>query len=173
MNIRRSQTLESIDLIRDNLLRSERITLARIDDMRAHGMVPSTQTGGCHTLWILGHLAFIETLVIRTYMLGEANPLTAWETIFDGSSISQSSDDFPVFETVLHQCRAARAATNSLLASLAEENLDTVSAACPPGAEELFGTWRLCFQYAADHWLMHRGQLADARHMAGITRMWY
>lgn len=50
----------SIDLIRDNLRRSEEIVLARIEDMRDHCMVLPTPRGGCHTLWILGHLAYIE-----------------------------------------------------------------------------------------------------------------
>jgi hypothetical protein len=36
----------------------------------------------------------------------------------------------------------------------------------------LFGTYRRCLQYAADHWYMHRGQLADARRTAGLERMW-
>ena len=38
--------------------------------------------------------------------------------------------------------------------------------------EEAFGTYRLCLQYVADHWYMHRGQLADARRAAGLERMW-
>ena len=36
------------------------------------------------------------------------------------------------------------------------------------GVELLFGTYRRCFQYASDHWFMHRGQLADARRAAGV-----
>ena len=42
----------------------------------------------------------------------------------------------------------------------------------PAGFEHTFGTYRLCLQYAADHWYMHRGQLADARRAAGLERMW-
>ena len=26
--------------------------------------------------------------------------------------------------------------------------------------------------HVADHWYMHRGQLADSRRAAGLTRMW-
>jgi hypothetical protein len=47
-----------------------------------------------------------------------------------------------------------------------------VSARAPAGFEDTFGTRRLCLQYAADHWYMHRGQLADARRAAGLERMW-
>ena len=31
-------------------------------------------------------------------------------------------------------------------------------------------TYRLCLQYVADHWYMHRGHLADARRAAGLAR---
>jgi len=51
-------------------------------------------------------------------------------------------------------------------------DLDTPSATVPQGFEDTFGTYRLCLQYAADHWYMHRGQLADARRAAGVARMW-
>lgn len=55
----------SIDLIRENLKRSEDIVLSRIEDMRDHCVVFPSPGGGCHTLWILGHLAYIECLVIH------------------------------------------------------------------------------------------------------------
>jgi len=163
----------SIELIEENLKRSEELALARIRDMRGHCMVPSTPGGGAHTLWVLGHLAYIEALVIRQFMRGESSPLADWESIFDGDSVSDDPQEFPDFDRVLEECRAARASTLVLLDTLAEDDLDRVSAATPEAAQELFGTWRSCFQYAADHWYMHRGQLAGARRAAGIERMWY
>ena len=73
---------------------------------------------------------------------------------------------------MLARCREERAATIAALERLTEADLDTVSAKTPKGFEDAFGTWRLCLQYAADHWYMHRGQLADARRAAGVARMW-
>jgi hypothetical protein len=67
--------MQSIDLVRDNLKKSLDRVLARIDDMHKHCLVFPTPNGGGHTLWVLGHLAYIETLVIRGFMLGESNPL--------------------------------------------------------------------------------------------------
>jgi hypothetical protein len=129
-------------------------------------------------LWILGHLAYIESLLIRGIMLGEPNPLADWEETFDGYEVSGDVEHFPPFDRVLEECRRVRASTNSLLDSLAENDLDKVSENIPKakdakGVELLFGTYRRCFQYAADHWFMHRGQLADARRAAGLERMWY
>ena len=165
--------MQSIHLIRENLKRSEDVVLARVDEMRDHCMVFPTPRGGCHTLWVLGHLAYIEALVVRGFMLGEANPLADWEAIFDGEDVSGDQEQFPPFDRVLEECRATRAWTVSLLDSLTEDDLDRVSQNVPDGVDELFGTYRRCLQYAADHWFMHRGQLADARRAAGLERMWY
>lgn len=167
----------SIDLIRENLKRSEDIVLSKIEDMRKHCFVFPTQSGGCHTLWILGHLAYIECLIIREFMLGEPNPLAEWNKIFDTDKVSLDEGLFPAFDRVLEECRSVRASTNSLLDSFGENDLDKVSKNLPKakdakGIERLFGTYRRCFQYAADHWFMHRGQLADARCAAGVERMW-
>jgi uncharacterized damage-inducible protein DinB len=165
--------MQSIDLIRENLKRSEDIVLARVEDMREHCVVFPTPRGGCHTLWVLGHLAYIEALVIRGFMLGETNPLAHWEDLFDGADTSGDIELFPPFDQVLAECRKARASTIALLDSLTEDDLDEASESAPDGVSELFGTYRRCLQYVADHWFMHRGQLADARRAAGLERMWY
>jgi len=165
-------TMQSIDLIRDNLNRSRDRVLARVEDMRDHCMVFPTARGGGHTLWVLGHLAFIESLIVRQFMLGALNPHAAWEELFDGDDVSGEVERFPPFDHVLATCRQVREATLTLVDSLTEEALDGQSASPPAGFEEMFGTYRLCLQYVADHWYMHRGQLADARRAAGLDRMW-
>lgn len=164
--------MQSIELIRENLERSADRVLARIEEMREHCYVPPTVNGGGHTLWVLGHLAYIEGLVVQRFMLGEVNPLAEWEALFDGSEVSANPADYPPFDDVLADCRDLRARTLSLLASLTEDDLDRPAAGCPEGHEATFGTRRRCLQYVADHWYMHRGQLADARRAAGRARMW-
>lgn len=165
--------MQSIDLIRCNLKLSEEIVLARIEDMRNHALIFPTPRGGCHTLWILGHLAYIEALVIRDFMLGDQNPLAHWKDTFDGAGVPGEDHRFPSFDRVLEECRRVRSSTSSLIASLTEDDLDQRSAQVPKGAETLFGTYRSCLQYVANHWFMHRGQLADARRAAGLDRMWF
>jgi len=154
------------------LKKSRDRVLARVDEMRGHGVVFPTRNGGCHTLWVLGHLAYIESLVVRTFMLEEANPLAHWEEAFDGADTSGDISQFPLFDDVLAKCREVRESTVALLDSLSEDDLDKVSAKVPEGFEDTFGTYRLCLQYVADHWYMHRGHLADARRAAGVERMW-
>lgn len=165
--------MQSIDLIRDNLTKSRDIVLARVEEMREHCLVFPTPNGGCHTLWVLGHLAYIETLVIRRFLLGEGHSLAQWEQVFDSDQVSGDSRVYPPFDQVLATCREVRASTLALLDSLCEDDLDRSSVNAPKGFAGMFGTYRLCLQYAADHWYMHRGHLADARRAAGLERSWF
>jgi hypothetical protein len=164
--------MQSIDLIRDNLKKSRDRVLTRVEDMREHCMVFPTPRGGAHTLWVLGHLAYIEALVVRGFMLGDVNPLAEWQEIFDGADVSGEISKYPPFDEVLARCRQMRDSTVALVDSLSEEALDEASRNAPEGFEDVFGTYRLCLQHVADHWYMHRGHLADARRAAGLKRMW-
>lgn len=164
--------MQSIDLIRHNLVTSRDRVLTRVEDMREHSVVFPTPRGGGHTLWVLGHLAYIESQVTRSFMFGEPNPLASWEAVFDGDEVDGEVARYPPFDEVLTTCRNVRQATIGLLDSLTEAALDQRSASVPAGFDDTFGTYRLCLQYAADHWYMHRGQLADARRAAGLRRMW-
>jgi DinB superfamily len=170
--VRLQETMQSIDLIRDNLKKSTDRVLARVEEMREHCTVFPTPRGGAHTLWVLGHLAYIEALVVHHFMRGERNPLAAWEEVFDGADVSGDISQYPPFDRVLAKCREVRASTMALIDSLSEDGLDQVSASVPSGFEDTFATYRLCLQYVADHWYMHRGHLADARRAAGLERMW-
>lgn len=146
--------------------------LARVGEMREYCVIFPTSKGGCHTLWVLGHLAYIESLVIRRFMLGEPNPLAAWKEVFDGADVSGDISRYPPFDLVLAKCREMRESTLAVIDSLSESDLDQASTNVPAGFEDTFGTCRLCLQYVADHWYMHRGHLADARRVAGLERMW-
>lgn len=165
--------MQSIDLIHDNLEKSTDRVLARIEEMSEHCLVFPTPEGGCHTLWVLGHLAYIEALVVQVFMLAKPNPLREWRELFDGADVSNDASQYPAFDQVLAKCREMRQSTVNLLHSLSEDDLDEVSQNAPEGYEDMFGTYRLCLQFVADHWYMHRGQLADARRAAKLKRMWF
>jgi hypothetical protein len=126
--------MQSIELIRANLTQSRDRVLPRIEEMRDHGVVPPTPRGGCHTLWVLGHLAYIELEVIRRFMLGEENPLAGWQPVFDGEDVSGDITHYPPFNDVLAKCREVRESTLTLLDSFSEDDLDRVSAKVPQGA---------------------------------------
>ena len=88
-----------------------------------------------------------------------------WET-----AMYKDASKYPPFDEVLAELRRVRESTTALLDSLSEDDLDKASAMVPEGLENTFGTYRHCLQFAADHWYMHRGQLADARRAAGLDR---
>src|SRR5438067_1982584 len=138
--------MQSIDIIRDNLKKSRDRVLAKVEEMREPCVVFPTPKGGAHTLWVLGHLAYIEAMVVRRIMLGQPNPPAHWEEIFDGSDVSGDIDRYPPFDQVLARCREERAATLALLDSLSEDALDQPSAHVPAKFEDTFGTYRLCLQ---------------------------
>src|SRR5262245_22717852 len=128
--------MQSIDLIRDNLNKSRDRVLARVEEMREHCAVFPTPRGGGHTLWVLGHLAYIEALVVRRFMLGEGNPLADWEEVFDGADVSGDISQYPPFDQVLAKCREIRESTMALIDSLSEDRLDQASASAPSGFED-------------------------------------
>ncbi|HEX7878970.1 MAG TPA: DinB family protein [Candidatus Eisenbacteria bacterium] len=138
--------MNSIELLRDNLVRSRERVLSRVEEMRDHAIVFPTLNGGGHTLWVLGHLAYIEALIRHRFVLGEANPLAGWEGVFDGADVSGDPLLYPPFDDVLARCRAERESTLALLAGLSEDDLDRTSGFVPPGFESTFGTWRSCLQ---------------------------
>lgn len=164
--------MESIELLRDNLVKSRDRVLLKVEDMREHCFVSPTPNGGAHTIWVLGHLAFIEGDVIHNFMLGKDNPMKHWQNPFDTDDFSLDKSLYPPFDEVLAKCREMRDTTLTLLDSLTEADLDQPAAKCPKNWEETFGTYRRCLQFMADHWYMHRGQLADARRASQLERMW-
>src|SRR5688500_15162066 len=143
--------MRSLDLIRHNLTKSADRVLAGIEEMREHAVIFPTRNGGCHTLWVLGHLAYIEALVVRHFVRGEDNPLAEWKEIFDGADVSGDITSYPAFDATLAKCREMRAATVALADSMSENDLDRKSANAPKGFDDTFGTYRLCLQYVADH----------------------
>ena len=97
--------MQSIDLIRRNLEQSRDRVLARVEEMREHCVVFPTPKGGGHTIWVLGHLAYIERLVLSEFMQGVENPLAEWEELFDGADTLGSARSYPPFDAVLATSR--------------------------------------------------------------------
>ena len=72
-------------------------------------------------------------------MLGQGNPLAAWEEVFDGADVSGDISRYPPFDEVLARCREVRESTLALLDELSEDDLDRVSAKVPEGFEDTAG----------------------------------
>ena len=146
-------------------------TLQLLVDMRGKSLTFPTPRGGCHPLWILGNLALSEALFLHEWILGESNPLASWESIFGmGSEPVADPSVYPAFDEVMVEVDAVRERVMGVFESYDEAALDAPSHA-PREMANFFGTRRQVFLIMANHWLVHRGQVADARRAAGRERI--
>jgi len=163
--------MESKELIKMNLDMGFGMTLQMVGDMKDSATVFPSPKGGCHPLWLLGHLAYSEGTMLQQFMLGEENPLAEWKEIFaDGTEPSADASKYPPFDEVLAKLQETHQKSVELLESFSEADLDTPSKGCPEQYQAYFGTYRQCFSMIAAHCMMHRGQLADTRRAAGLKR---
>ena len=160
--------MQSKDLIKMNLAMSHGMMVGLFEDLKDAPLAFPTPNGGNHAMWIAGHLAYSKGSILDKMMLGEPNPCADWKEMFAaGTDPVSDAEKYPPYEDVLAKCEQSHEATMKLLDSMSEEDLDQKSAGCPPEYDAYFGTYRQCLQMAANHWLMHRGQLADVRRALG------
>lgn len=156
------------DFIKAGLDASANLTLALIDDMKDAPLTQPTSKGGNHPLWILGHLAYAEANIVSHIIGGEENPLIGWKEMFGSSREPVAdADKYLPWAEVRQKFDEVRARTLNLLEGLSEDDLDQPSKNCPPGREQMMGTIGACFLVLTLHPVMHRGQVADSRRMAG------
>ena len=126
-----------------------------------------TSNGGCHPLWVLGHLAFVEAMT-HELLTGEANPIPSWGSMFGPSTItSADARQYPAYQEVRARYAQLRKRTFQLLDSFSEADLDKRVSNPPPGLEEHFGTYGKTLLTLALHQTLHRGHITDAVRAAG------
>ena len=126
-----------------------------------------TPRGGCHPLWVLGHVTLVEGS-IRQILFDEPNPVASWADVFGaGTEAVENAGQYPPFEVVRARFTALRSETMSLLESLSDEDLSKPTMSPPKGFEREYSTYGQTFMGVAVHALAHRGQVADAIRAAG------
>ena len=73
------------DAIQFALTISNRVVLDVIDEMSDAATTFPTPNGGCHPLWVLGHLTLVEGM-IPAALFGEENPAAEWQQYFGENS---------------------------------------------------------------------------------------
>jgi uncharacterized damage-inducible protein DinB len=150
----------SLDLAEDAVLKS----LATIDDAP---LTFPTEKGGCHPLWVLGHLAFVEGLAYQI-LSGKENPAGEWAALFgQDSTATDNVAQYPPLDEVVAMYMKLRRKNLQLLDSLTENELDKRTSWQPKGVEEHFATYGKAFLTLALHQMAHRGQITDAIRSAG------
>jgi len=150
----------SLNLAEEAVLKS----LANIDDVP---LTFPTGKGGCHPLWVLGHLAFVEGLAYEILAGGE-NPAGEWATLFGPDSTpTDDMAQYPAIKEVRAMYVQLRQRNLRLLDSFSEIDLDRPTPWQPKGVEEHFATYGKALLTLALHQMAHRGQITDAIRSAG------
>ena len=150
----------SLNLAEEAMFKS----LAKIDDIP---LTFPTEEGGCHPLWVLGHLAFVEGLAYEMLTGGE-NAAAEWAGLFAPDTIpTDKAAKYPSIERVRARYLHLRQMNLQFLDSLSDADLDKPTSWQPKGVEEHFGTYGKALLTLALHQMAHRGQISDAIRSAG------
>jgi len=142
-----------------------------IDKMSDAATTFPTPNGGCHPLWVLGHLTMVEGM-IPAALFRDKNPAAEWGPHFgENSEPVADASIYPSFGTVRKKYAELREKNLAILESLSEEDLDKPTKAPPKGREQEFSTFGKSFLVVALHQSMHRGHATDAVRAAGRTEL--
>jgi hypothetical protein len=142
-----------------------------IDKMSDAPTTFPTPNGGCHPLWVLGHLTMIEGMM-PSVLFGDKNPVADWQKYFgEGSEPVDNAGAYPAFTEVREKYFELRERNLKLLDSFSEEDLDKPTKAPPKGREQEFATFGRSFLVLALHQTMHRSHVTDAVRAAGRTAL--
>jgi uncharacterized damage-inducible protein DinB len=159
------------DAIKFALSISNGVVLSVIDEMSDAATTFPTPNGGCHPLWVLGHLTLVEG-IIPAALFAEKNPAAEWQEYFGENSESVAdAHAYPPFAEVREKYLQLRERNLNILESLTEADLDKPTKAPPKGREREFATYGQSFLVLALHQAMHRGNLTDARRATGRTAL--
>jgi uncharacterized damage-inducible protein DinB len=159
------------ETIKFALTASNGAVLSVIDRMSDAATTFPTPNGGCHPLWVLGHLTMVEGM-IPGVLFGEKNPVAEWQKYFGESSEPvDNAGAYPPFAEVRDKYLELRERNLKLLDSLSEEELDKPTTAPPKGREQEFATYGRSFLVLALHQMMHRSHVTDALRAAGRTAL--
>jgi uncharacterized damage-inducible protein DinB len=158
--------MQTKDAIKFALTVSNGAVLSVIDEMSDAATTFPTPNGGCHPLWVLGHLTLVEGM-IPEILFGEKNAAAEWQPHFgENSEAVANAGAYPPFAEVREKYRQLRERNLKLLGSLSEADLDRPTKAPPKGREKEFATYGQSFLVLALHQTMHRGNVTDARRAA-------
>jgi hypothetical protein len=145
--------------------------MSAIDQMSDAATTFPTPNGGCHPLWVIGHLTMVEGMIPEV-LFGDKNPVADWQKYFGENS--EPVDDpgaYPPFAEVRKKYLELRERNLKLLESFSEEDLDKPAKAPPRGREREFGAYGRSFLVLALHQTMHRSHVTDALRAAGRTAL--
>jgi hypothetical protein len=159
--------MQTKDAIKFALTASNGALLSVLDEMSDAPTTFPTPNGGCHPLWVLGHLAVVEGMIPEV-LFGDKNPVAEWQQYFGESSEPVGDPGvYPPFAEVRNKYQQLRERNLRLLESLSEDDLNKPTKTPPKGREQEFATYGRTFLVLALHQMMHRSHVTDAKRAAG------
>jgi uncharacterized damage-inducible protein DinB len=159
--------VQTKDAIRYSLTLADMAVTRALDQVEDIPLTFPTARGGCHPLWIAGHLAVIEGLT-HEILTGRPNPVAEWDELFGRDSVvTADSGRYPTLAEARRRYTELRRANLAFLDTLSEADLDTPTAKQPQGLEPYFATYGKALMTIALHQMTHRGQLTDTFRTAG------
>ncbi len=159
--------MDTKSILLRNLQVGTQATLSLIEDMKEAPLTYPTPNGGCHPLWILGHLVYSEGGLIHSFILGKDNPNKDWEEIFKNGTYAKDDPSlYPSMDEILAQFDVTRKKTLEVIDSLTEADMERESQS-PQELKEIFPTVAACLMMSGAHWWSHRGQVVDSRKSLG------
>src|SRR5467141_3496744 len=112
------EKMHTKDAIKFALAVSNGAVLSVIDEMRGAATTFPTPNGGCHPLWVLGHLTLVEGMIPSVFF-GDQNPAGQWQQYFgESSEPAADATAYPPFAEVREKYIQLRAQNLKLLESL-------------------------------------------------------
>ena len=81
------------DAIRYALTMSDQAVLRSLETIEDAPLTFPTENGGCHPLWVIGHLAFVEGIT-NEMLGGGTNPVGDWAPMFGQDTIPSGTPAF-------------------------------------------------------------------------------
>ena len=167
--------MNPLDLIRFSLNITQGATLQLVEGLSKAPLQPATPGGkagdGNHAIWLFGHLAYVESLILNSVLQGKPDPLPKWELIFkQGSTSTTDASMYPTLDEVVEAYKTNRAATLAHIDRLDAATLDDKPKMIPPGFEPLMSSVGNTLMVIAIHNMDHHGQIADVRRTIGLKK---
>ena len=166
------KTMQSIDLIRDNLTKSKDRVLARVEEMREHCTVFPTPRGGGHTLWYPGiwrtsklWLSADSCLGKRIRWLSGRRSSTERTLVATSGATLHSTKCSPSAVKYGTDGGAHRLTVRGRSRPIERERASRLSI-------QICNDCCACRTWPTTGTMASRGHLADARRAAGVERMW-
>lgn len=155
------------DAIRYTLNMADQATMRSLAAIEDVPLTLPTGNGGCHPLWVIGHLAFVEGLT-HEMLGGGANPVAHWAEIFGQDTVPVAdAAQYPAFAKVRDKYVQLRNRNLRLIDSMTDADLAKPTPWQPKGLEEHFATFGKALLTIAMHQMSHRAHISDAIRAAG------